>query len=96
MVELDVPTVTGATLGQNLESAEIRDEEIIRPFDRPVHTEGGIAILTGNLAPDGAVVKQAAVAPPMRQRRGVARVFDDEEPAVEAILGRPHNGATLS
>jgi len=87
LVDLDVLTVSGATLGQNLESAEIRDEETIRPFDRPAHTEGGIAILTGNLAPDGAVVKQAAVAPAMRQRRGVARVFDGEEPAVAAILG---------
>ncbi len=87
LVDPDVLTATGASLGQNLASAEIRDPEIIRPFERPVHTEGGIAILTGNLAPDGAVVKQAAVAPAMRQRRGVARVFDGEEPAVEAILG---------
>ncbi|MFZ5918541.1 MAG: dihydroxy-acid dehydratase [Chloroflexota bacterium] len=87
LVDPDVLTVTGASLGQNLEAAEIRDPEIIRPFERPVHTEGGIAILTGNLAPDGAVVKQAAVAPAMRQRRGVARVFDGEEPAVAAILG---------
>jgi dihydroxy-acid dehydratase len=87
LIDLDVRTVTGATLSQNLAAAEIRDEEIIRPFDRPVHTEGGIAILTGNLAPDGAVVKQAAVAPGMRQRRGVARVFDGEESAVDAILG---------
>jgi dihydroxy-acid dehydratase len=87
LVDLGVQTVTAATLGQNLESAEIRDAEVIRPFDRPVHTEGGIAILTGNLAPDGAVVKQAAVAPAMRQRRAVARVFDGEEPAVDAILG---------
>ena len=87
LIDLDVRTVTGATLSQNLAAAEIRDEKIIRPFDQPVHTEGGIAILTGNLAPEGAVVKQAAVAPGMRQRRGVARVFDGEEPAVDAILG---------
>jgi dihydroxy-acid dehydratase len=87
LVDLDVLLTTGQTLGQNLATAEIRDEEIIRPFDRPVHSEGGIAILTGNLAPDGAVVKQAAVAPAMRQRRGVACVFDCEEDAVDAILG---------
>ena len=87
LIDLDVRTVTGATLSQNLAAAEIRDEKIIRPFDQPVHTEGGIAILTGNLAPEGAVVKQAAVAAGMRQRRGVARVFDGEEPAVDAILG---------
>jgi dihydroxy-acid dehydratase len=87
LVDLDVMTVTGATLGQNLTGAEIRDAEIVRPLDRPVHAEGAIAILTGNLATDGAVVKQVAVAPGMRQRRGTARVFDGEEDAVDAILG---------
>jgi dihydroxy-acid dehydratase len=87
LVDLDVLTVTGKTLGENLEQAGIDDAEIVRPFDRPVHTEGSIAILSGNLAPDGAVVKQAAVAPAMRQRRGTARVFDCEEEAVDAILG---------
>jgi dihydroxy-acid dehydratase len=87
LVDLEVATVTGQTLGRNLEAAEIRDDEVIRPFDRPVHARGGIAILKGNLAPDGAVVKQAAVAPPMLQRRGRARVFDCEEDAVEVILG---------
>jgi dihydroxy-acid dehydratase len=87
LVNLDVQTVTGKTLGQNLEKAEIRNEHVIQPFDRPVHAEGGIAILTGNLAPSGAVVKQVAVAPAMRQWRGRARVFDGEEDAVEAILG---------
>jgi dihydroxy-acid dehydratase len=86
-VNLEVMTATGQTLGQNLAAAEIRDEEIIRPYDRPVHPEGGIAILKGNLAPEGAVVKQAAVAPAMRRRQGVARVFDCEEDAVDAILG---------
>jgi dihydroxy-acid dehydratase len=87
LVNLDVMTVTGETLGQNLARAAISDDEIIRPFDRPIHTEGGIAILKGNLAPDGAVVKQGAVAPSMRQRKGIARVFDCEEDGVEAILG---------
>jgi dihydroxy-acid dehydratase len=87
LVDLDVLTATSQTLGQNLATAEIRDEKIIRPFDQLVHSEGSIAILTGNLAPDGAVVKQAAVAPAMRQRRGLARVFDYEEDAVDAILG---------
>ncbi|MDD3824539.1 MAG: dihydroxy-acid dehydratase [Anaerolineae bacterium] len=87
LVDLDVLTVTGQTLGQNLQSAVVRDEEIVRPFERPIHEQGGIAILYGNLAPDGAVVKQVAVAEQMRQRRGRARVFDREEEAVEAILG---------
>jgi dihydroxy-acid dehydratase len=87
LVDPDVLTVTGQTLGHNLQSAAVRDEEIVRPFARPVHDRGGIAILYGNLAPDGAVVKQVAVAERMRQRRGQARVFDREEDAVTAILG---------
>jgi dihydroxy-acid dehydratase len=86
LVDTRVMTATGQSLQHNLDAAEVRDEEIIRPFNRPVHTEGGIAILKGNLAPDGAVVKQAAVAPGMRQRTGRARVFDVEEEAVDAIL----------
>jgi dihydroxy-acid dehydratase len=86
LVDAAVMTATGETLARNLEQASVRDEEVIRPFDRPIHTEGGIAILTGNLAPDGAVVKQAAVAPRMRRRRGRARVFDTEEAAVDTIL----------
>jgi dihydroxy-acid dehydratase len=92
-VDPGVMTVTGQTLGENLAHAEIRDSEIIRPYDCPIHPVGGIAILKGNLAPDGAVVKQAAVAPAMRQRRGTARIFDDEESATDAILdGRIHPG----
>ncbi|MFP4344792.1 MAG: dihydroxy-acid dehydratase [Anaerolineales bacterium] len=87
LLHLDVMTVTGQRLEQNLEAAEIRDEEVIRPLERPVHPHGGIAILKGNLAPDGAVVKQVAVAPSMHQRRGTARVFEREEDAVAAILG---------
>ena len=85
-LHLDVMTVTGQTLERNLEAVSIRDEEVIRPLDRPVHPQGGIAILKGNLAPDGAVVKQVAVAPSMLQRRGKARVFEREEEAVTAIL----------
>jgi len=89
LVNPHVLTVTGQTLGDNLAAAAIHDEEVIRPFDRPIHPEGGIAILKGNLAPDGAVVKRAAVAPAIRDRprRGPARVFDCEEGAVAAILG---------
>jgi dihydroxy-acid dehydratase len=86
LVDPDVMTVTGQTLAQNLEVASIRDAEVIRPLDRPVHPQGGIAILKGNLAPDGAVVKQVAVAPSMVRRRGKARVFEREEEAVTAIL----------
>lgn len=86
LIDSSVLTVTGQTLGENLEQAEIRDEEIIRPFDRPIHPQGGIAVLTGNLAPDGSVVKQVAVAPRMLERRGIARVYEREEEAVTAIL----------
>jgi dihydroxy-acid dehydratase len=85
-MDLNVMTVTGNTLKDNLEAARINDTEIIRPFDNPIHIEGGLAILKGNLAPDGAVVKQVAVAPAMLKRKGPARVFNREEDAVEAIL----------
>lgn len=82
-----VLTVTGATLEENLKSAAILDSEVIRPLSNPHHPIGGIAILKGNLAPDGAVVKQSAVQPEMLKNKGRARVFDSEEAAVEAILG---------
>ncbi|MCG2763363.1 MAG: dihydroxy-acid dehydratase [Desulfarculaceae bacterium] len=86
LVNLEAMTATGETLGANLEAAAIRDEEIIRPFERPIHSEGGLAILRGNLSPDGAVVKQSAVAESMLVRTGPARVFECEEDAVKAIL----------
>ncbi|MGO9572555.1 MAG: dihydroxy-acid dehydratase [Desulfomonilaceae bacterium] len=82
-----VLTVTGATLEENLKSEAILDSEVIRPLSNPHHPIGGIAILKGNLAPDGAVVKQSAVQPEMLKNKGRARVFDSEEAAVEAILG---------
>ncbi|MBW1789216.1 MAG: dihydroxy-acid dehydratase [Deltaproteobacteria bacterium] len=87
LVDASVMTVTGKSLDRNLETARIVDEEIIRPFDRPIHPEGSLAILKGNLAPEGAVVKRAAVAPAMLQSINRARVFDCEEDAVAAILG---------
>jgi dihydroxy-acid dehydratase len=80
-------TVTGKKVRENLGQVKNIDHEIIRPFNNPYHREGGIAILRGNLAPDGAVVKQSAVAPEMLQSKCRARVFDSEEEAVEAILG---------
>jgi dihydroxy-acid dehydratase len=70
-----------------LQAVKTMDHDIIRSFSNPYHLEGGIAILRGNLAPDGAVVKQSAVAPEMLRSTGRARVFDSEEAAVEAILG---------
>jgi dihydroxy-acid dehydratase len=86
VLDTGVMTVTAAPLADNLEQAEILDEEVIRPLGSPYHREGGIAILRGSLAPDGAVVKQSGVLPEMMQREGTARVFDSEEEASEAIL----------
>ncbi len=83
----DVITATGKTLGENLKGKDSRDSEIIRPTDNPYHRQGGIAVLYGNLAPDGAVVKQSAVADEMLTHAGPARIFDSEEAAQSAILG---------
>jgi dihydroxy-acid dehydratase len=87
LVNTDVITVTGFDLKQNLKDTSVLDDEIIRDIKNPYHEEGGIAILRGNLAPDGAVVKQTAVDESMLKNSGPARVFDSEEDAVEAILG---------
>jgi len=87
-LHLDTLTVTGKTLGENIREAEVINREVIRPRDNPVHEEGGIAILKGTLAPDGAVVKQAGVDPKMLKFEGQARVFDSEEDALVAIMDR--------
>ena len=78
-------TVTGKTVGENILSAKVKNYEIIRPIEDPYSETGGIAILWGNIAKDGAVVKRSAVAPEMLVHTGPARVFDDEESAIEAI-----------
>ena len=80
-------TVTGKTVGKNLQGIEVRNSEVIRPLSNPYSKDGGLAILWGNLAPDGAVVKKAAVDPEMHIHKGPARVFECEEAAVEAITG---------
>ena len=85
LLDLNVMTATGEKLGENLRDVKIFDDEVIRPIDKPVYKEGGIAILSGNLAPDGAVAKMAAISPKMWTFIGKARVFDQEEPAVKAI-----------
>jgi dihydroxy-acid dehydratase len=89
LLQLDALTATGRTVGENLEAlhARVTDYEVIKSADDPYSTEGGIAILHGNLAPDGCVVKQSAVAREMMQRTGTARVFESEEESVTAILG---------
>jgi dihydroxy-acid dehydratase len=81
-----VMTATGRTLGNNLKEALILDDDVIRPIAKAYHKEGGIAILRGTLAPDGAVVKQSGVLPEMMKRKGKARVFDSEEKATKVIL----------
>jgi dihydroxy-acid dehydratase len=79
-------TATGATVADNLAPVRVLDASVIRPLANPYHAQGGIAILKGNLAPDGAVVKQSAVDPQMLVNEGVARVFEAEEEASQAIL----------
>jgi dihydroxy-acid dehydratase len=86
LIDKKVKTATGKTLGENLKGVEVKDYGVIRSLDNPYHKEGGIAILRGNLAPGGAVVKQSAVAPEMMVNEGKAIVFNSEEEAMKAIL----------
>ena len=85
LLDLSVMTVTTRTMGENIEHTENLNPEIIRPFDNPFMKTGGIAVLKGNLAPDGCVVKQAAVKESMMQHEGPARVFDSEDDAIKVI-----------
>ena len=84
-------TVTGATTAENVAGAKVVDAEVIRPIDNPHHKEGGLAFMKGTLAPLGAIIKQAAVAPEMLVHRGPARVFDCEEDASAAIMANKIN-----
>jgi dihydroxy-acid dehydratase len=79
-------TVTGKSLGENVKGKKIRNPEVIRSIDKPYHPTGGLAVLFGNLAPGGAVVKQSAVDEAMLRHTGPARVFDSEEDAQKSIL----------
>lgn len=87
LISTDVMTVTGQTLGENIKGVVNRNPEIIRTIDNPYSETGGIAVLRGNLAPDGCVVKRSAVAPEMLKHTGPARVFNSEEEAIEVIRG---------
>lgn len=87
LLELDNPTVTLKTVGENIEKAFNKNTEIIRPVENPYSKTGGIAVLKGNIALNGAVVKRSAVAPEMLKHSGPARVFDSEEDAISAIFG---------
>ena len=87
LLHTDCMTVTGKTIGENIEGCVNLNPEVIRPIDNPYSTTGGLAVLKGNLAPDGGVVKRSAVVPEMMVHEGPARVFDCEEDAIEAIKG---------
>ena len=88
LLDTAVLTCTGRTMEENLRDVKNLNEEIIRPIERPYSQSGGIAVLKGNLAPDGCVVKQSAVAQEMMAHEGPARVFDSEEDAIAAIYSR--------
>ncbi|RLI10702.1 dihydroxy-acid dehydratase [Candidatus Bathyarchaeota archaeon] len=88
LIRRDVITISGTTLGESIRGARVVRREVIRPRSNPVHEEGGIAVLRGSLAPDGCVAKVAAISPKMWRFKGVAKVFDREEDAVEAIHRR--------
>ena len=85
LLDTDLITATGKTVGENIKGCEIKDTDIIRPVTNPYSKTGGIAVLKGNLAPDGSVVKRSAVAEEMMHHKGAARVFDCEEDALSAI-----------
>ncbi len=88
LLHLDAVTVTGKTVEKNIEKAKVTNAKVIRPLSNPVHKEGGIAILRGNLAPKGAVIKTAAVSPKMLIHKGPAKVFNSEEEAMKAIVNQ--------
>ena len=94
-LHLDALTVTGKTVGENIRNAIVYNQEVIRPLSNPIHKEGGIAILFGNLAPKGAVTKITAISPKMLVHKGPARVFDSEEEAMKAILNREINSGDV-
>ena len=87
LLNLDCMTVTGKTVGENIANCVNRNTEVIRPLDNPYSQTGGLAVLTGNLAPDGGVVKRSAVCEEMMVHEGPARVFECEEDAIAAIKG---------
>jgi len=87
LLNTDCMTVTGKTVKENIQNAINLDPEVIRPIDNPYSETGGIAVLKGNIAPDGGVVKRSAVVPEMMVHEGPARVFDCEEDAIAAIKG---------
>ncbi len=86
LLDLDTPTVTGKTLGQNIKSAKIKNKDVIHTLDNVYSRQGGLFVLRGNLAPDGAVIKTAGVDPKMLKHEGPAVIFNSQEEACEGIL----------
>jgi dihydroxy-acid dehydratase len=91
LIHKDLPTVTGSTVGENIEPCNVSDRKVILDIENPYRNHGGLAILKGNLAPLGAVVKESAVAEEMLVHTGPARVFNSEQEASEAIWGKKIN-----
>ncbi len=91
MIDTSLVTVTGKTIEENLKKIQVKYPDVIRPVNDPYHKEGGLAVLFGNLATEGCVVKQSAVLPEMMTHQGPARVFDCEEDASNAIMERQIN-----
>lgn len=85
LLNVDCLTVTGKTVQENIEGSKIRDSRVIRTVDNPFHRTGGLAVLKGNLAPNGAITKPAAIASEVLKFTGPARVFDGEQQAIDAI-----------
>ena len=88
LLHLDLPTVSGKTVGENIKNAQVLDETVIHPLTNPVHKEGGIAILMGNLAPKGSVIKTAGVSPKMLKHSGPAKIYDSEKEAIVSIRAK--------
>jgi dihydroxy-acid dehydratase len=88
LLHLDALTVNGRTVGENLEGAEVHDADVIRPLDKPIYSEGALAVLKGNLAPDGCVIKPSACSPGLLVHTGPALVFDDY-PALKKAIDDP-------
>jgi dihydroxy-acid dehydratase len=94
-ISLKVMTVTGKTLGENLKSIHLKKDGVIRPIDNPFSKQGGLAVLKGNLAPEGAIVKQSAVPKEMMKFEGPAIVFDSEEEAIEGLMKNKINDGQM-
>lgn len=86
LIHTDAVTVNGITIAELIKNHPVKDHQVITPIDNPRHPTGGLTILTGNLAPDGSIVKSAAVVPEMMEHKGPARIFESEEDTVHAIL----------